>query len=196
MRSPLALDLYTDVGAHILEELDLYLDHACLLDRLVEHDLPLVDILACLLLDGIGDVHRSDRAKEFAVVSDLGPEYDFLALELLCELLSLGSVGSVLLGSLGLLSLDGLYVGSRSLNSEPLRDQFVPCEAVANLDSISCLACTFYVLFENYFHIYISYVSMRSFAALRMTVLLREILNAFFVHNGVAVMMKALIFGG
>ena len=148
-----AFDPYDHLGGYILEQLDSNGFNTCLLDRLVENDLSLVDFYAGLLRDSSCDVLRCDSTKEPAIIANFRLYYYDLIRELVSKILSCSLFSLVFLLSLCFFSLDLLLVGRSCLYRESSRYQFIAGITIADLYDLTCFTCSLDILFQNDFHL-------------------------------------------
>src|SRR5690242_20899411 len=125
--------------------------HTQRLDRLVEVDLALFDVVS-LRLQLLRDVGRRDRAEELALVADARRERQRDLLELFSERLR-GAAALVLGGFEALpLLLDTLQVAGRRFVRQTMRQQIVPRVAGLDVHDVAGLAEVLDGLAKNDFH--------------------------------------------
>src|SRR5690606_22685316 len=137
--SGLGSDLHLHFGVDVVRQSDGDRMLAQLLDRVLERDLALVDVVT-LGRELLGDVGRGDRAEELAVLTGLGAEAELHLGKAGGQCLGLTALGGVAGLARLVLGGDPLLVSLGGLESQPVRQQVVAGVARLDLHQVARLA--------------------------------------------------------
>jgi hypothetical protein len=139
-----------DFGGDVAEDFDFYGEIAEGLQRVVELDLALIDLVA-LSFEGFGDVAVGDGAEELVVFAGLARELELDAVERGGLFLGCVLLGGGFLRQRAADPFERLHVAGSGFDRQLVRQQKIARVAGLHVNDVAAMAELFDIFLENYF---------------------------------------------